>query len=149
MALRQGHLVCHYNIAFLHHSFVLFLFSHSTFFLKYSFEKVNVLLDQWNSMKILISFQFSELYYKSSSFHVHKHCLMDFGFIQGTDQLQTALEREVLKIEVISCYSYLLSSRIAGTKHDLLPCQLNNPIFHTIPYSTFPPQLYVSNASIT
>lgn len=100
-------------------------------------------------MKILISFQFSELYYKSNSFCIHKHCLMDFGLIQGTDQLKTALEREILKIEVISCYSFLLSGRIASTKHDLLPCQLNNPIFHSILYSTCPSQLYVNNASIT
>ena len=61
---------------------------------------------------------------------------------QDTEQLKTGLEREVLKLEVISCNLFLLSIMIAGTKHYLLPCQLTIYIFLFILYSPSPCQLY-------
>lgn len=142
MACRQGQWVCQNSIKFDRHNCVLVFLVVSTFFKVIIWESYCTFVSIGLKWKILNSFFiFLSLLQESYSF-VFTSIAWQTWVKQETEQLKTTLEREILKIEVISCNSFLPSSRIVGNSTLFFTLSSVKSIFYFLFFIFLPRQLY-------
>lgn len=87
-----------------------------------------------SQLLILVTLLFSNVC--RNKFHCTINCLMDLVLKQETEQLKTALEGELLKIEVISAYLIVLSSRLYDKEQFLISLRRHHVIWQELYFLT-------------